>query len=317
MLFSRRRGRLSFAWVLLWLGVTLSALSLVSRARHEAAPASVEIALEWDNATRLASAQGVPLERWLRAMKSRGARGVTLDVESVRELGQSGRLTLLGRAEASALLPATARLPGDYRFVILCRDAALMARVRAAFEGHRLTKPAMALAPDALAVALSNASLSAWPIGLDGAAIEILRRAKMEPIARLSDWTGLTPTRLDALFGQLRAVGARIVVMGAASSKVSAPGDVTLLPLTARLLRRHGLSLAWIEADQTRGTPALARLSEGFIVRAHRISSVDSLSLEPGQIVDRYARAARERNVRLFLIQMRAACAAQPTPKCH
>ena len=299
-----RLQRLWFAWLLLVLGVLLSALSLVSRARQDAATQTVEIALEWKEATRLADGAQIPLERWLRAMKSHGARGAIVDVPSVRELSEDGQLSLLGRAEAEPLMPAARRLATEYRYFIVCRDAALMARIRGALDAQKMVEPPVAIAPDVVAVALSNAALSSWPVGLDAATVATLRRVQVEPIARLSDWQGVTPARLNGLFAQLHRDGVRIVIVGAGSASVSAPGDKTLLPVTAWALRRHGLSLAWVEGDSTRGAPQLARDSEGFIVRAHAVSAADTLALESGQLVERYARAARERNVRLLLVRM-------------
>ena len=298
------RQKFCFAWILLALGVILSALSLISRARHDAAPDAVQIALEWKEATRLADGAQVPLERWLRAMRVHGAQGAIVDVPSVRELSEDGRLSLLGRDAATPLWPGVARLPQSYRYVVVCRDAALLGRVKYALSAHKTVLAPRPVAPDVLAVALSNAALSSWPVGLDNATIATLRRAKIEPVARLADWQGVTPTNLNALLRGLRADGVRIVVVGAGSASVSAPGDKTLLPLTAYLLRRNGLSLAWVEGDSTRGAGELARASEGFLVRAHSVSAADSLALEPEQLIERYARAARERNVRLLLVRL-------------
>jgi hypothetical protein len=293
------RFRLSLAWGLVWLGVVLAALSLGARVRLESAPSPVEIALEWGDAARLSSAERVPLARWLGAMRKRGARGVTLDVQSVRDLSEQGRLALWGRAAATPFFPSVARLPASYGFVVSCRDAALFARVRDSLRAQSRALPVVDVAPGVVAVALAPASLSAWPVGLDPLALEQLRAAKMEPLARLGDWTGATPARLDAVLKEVRADGARVVVAGDPS-----PGNQTLLPAFARSLRQNGLSLAWVEADTARGTPELARQTEGFLVRAHAVPVLDVLRLEPGAIVDRFARAARERGVRLFLVRI-------------
>ena len=307
-----RRNRLWFAWLLLVVGVCVSALSLVARARRDGAPDAVEIALEWKEATRLADGAQIPLERWLRVMRGHGARGAIVDVPSVRELSEDGRLGLLGRAQAAPLFAGVARLPASYRYVIVCRDTELLARVKSALGAQKMVSAPRPIAPGVVAVALSNAALSSWPVGLDPQTVATLRRARVEPIARLADWPGLTPAGLDALLAQLRADGARIVVVGAGSASVSAPGDKTLLPITSFLLRRHGLSLAWSEGDATRGAGELARASEGFIVRAHGVSAADSLALEPEALVERYARAARERNVRLLLVRLPRGLRGEP-----
>ena len=309
-----RRQEFGFAWLLLIFGVIVSALSLVSRARHDAAPDAVEIALEWKESTRLADASQIPLERWLTMMRDNGARGAIVDVESVRELSEEGRLSLLGRAQSAPLWPAVARLPRSYRYVIACGDVALSKRVTNALLAQKMVNPPRPIAPGVVAVALSNGALSSWPVGLDTRTLATLRHARVEPIARLSDWQGVTPARLNGLFRQLRADGARILIVGAGSASVSAPGDKTLLPITADLLRRNSLSLAWIEGDATRGSGDLARASQGFLVRAHAVSAADSLALEPESLVERYARAARERNVRLLLVRMPRGLRGEPDP---
>ncbi len=285
--------------MLVVLGVVLSALSLVGRARMEMAPSPVEIALEWGDAVRSSSAQRVPLARWLASMRHNGARGITLDVQTVRDLAEDGRLTLWSRAGAAPFFPQVAHLPAAYCFVISCPDAALFKRVRASLnEGTGEFAP-VPLGTDTLAVVRSNLALQTWPVGLDPLALREVRGAGMEPLARLGDWVGLTPARLDAVLRAAKHDGARIIVAGD-----PAPGNATLLPEFARLLRKNRLSLAWVEGEPTRGTPVVARESRGFVVRTHVVSSLDTLRLEPGEMVDRFARAARERNVRLYLVRL-------------
>lgn len=295
---------------MLWLGVLLATLSLVGRVRQEVTPTPVEIALEWGDATRLSAANKVPLAQWLRAMRQRGARGITLDVKSVRDLSEDGRLTLWSRASATPFFPKVARLPQPYQFIIVCRDPALFNRVRAWLRLQSVANPVLDVAPHVIAVALSPNSLSTFPVGLDPAAVAEVKSAKMEPLARVGDWTAANPTRLNAVFKQARSDGARIVVMGNPS-----PGNQTLLPETARDLRKHGLSFAWVEADTARGTPELARHVEGYLVRAHSVSLLDTQRLEPGELVDRYARSARERNVRLFLVRIPKQLTGEANPQ--
>lgn len=96
------------------------------------------------------------------------------------------------------------------------------------------------------------------------------------------------------------------VVLSALSLVARARQDVASSPVE--------IALEWKEAtrladgaqmpDSTRGAGELARESEGFLVRAHSVSATDTLPLEPGQLGERYARTARERNVRLLLVRM-------------
>ena len=291
--------RFLLPWCLVVVGVLLSVLSLSGRARLEMAPSPVEIALDWGDAARSSGAQNVPLSRWLASMRRSGARGVTLDVQSVRDLADDGRLTLWSRTSAAPFFPSVARLPEAYRGVVSCPDEALFRRVRASLNDGAGAFPPREVAPGTLAIARSGAALQTWPVGLDPLALREVRRAGLEPLARLGDWTGATPARLDAVLKSVRHDGARIVVAGDPS-----PGNETLLPEFARSLRTNGLSLAWVEGEPTRGSPAVARASRGFLVRAHTVSPLDMARLEPGAIVDRFARAARERNVRLFLVRL-------------
>ena len=224
MFASFRRQKFGFAWLLLIFGVSLSAFSLASRARHDASPDAVRIALEWKEATRLADGAQIPLERWLKVMRVEGARGAIVDVPSIRELSEDGRLNLLGRDAATPLWPGVGKLPRAYRYVIVCDDAALLRRIHLTLSAQKMVAPPRLVTPDVLAVALKNEALSSWPIGLDTATVAALRRAQIEPVARLADWQGVTPTRLNGLFGQLRADGVRIVIVGAGSASVSAPG---------------------------------------------------------------------------------------------
>ena len=235
-------SRFSAAWFLLVLGVLLAGLSLIGRARSELAPSPVEIALEWGDAVRLSQAERIPLSQWLAGMRQSGAVGVTLDVQTVRELADDGRLTLWSRANAAPFIPAVKRLPEAYRFVVICRDVPLLSRVRASLNDGAGAFPPIEIAPGILASSRSGTSLASWPVGLDPASLQELRLAHLEPLARLNDWAGATPARLESVLQAVRRDGARIVVAGDPS-----PGSEKLLPQFARSLRRNGLSLAWVE----------------------------------------------------------------------
>jgi len=251
-----------FSWWLFWFGVCLSALSLVGRARHELRPSPVEIALEWSDATRFSGAGRVPLVRWLSAMRRAGAQGVVLDVQNVRDLSDDARLTLWPRAAASPFFPRVRKLPESYRFVVVCRDPALRPRVRLALNEASRALPPLDLDEQSFAVALSPQTLATFPVGLDPLSLAQLKSARLEPLARVSDFAGASPSRLKTLFSSLRRDGVRLVIAGD-----PAPGVETLLPETARLLRASGLSVAWVELETARGAPALAGDSRGWCAR--------------------------------------------------
>ncbi len=251
-----------FWWLMLWAGVLGAALSLAGRVRHELRPSPVEIALEWSDATRLSGAGRVPIDRWLASMRAAGARGVVLPVQSVRDLAEEGRLTLWTRAAASPFFRSVRTLDSGYNFVVVCRDEKLRVRVRAALADASRVLPLVELDATGFAVALSPATMGTWPVGLDPLALQQLREAKLEPLARLGDFSGATPARSSAQFLALRRDGVRLLVAGDPS-----PGNETLLPKTARSMRANGLSLAWVELDTARGTPELAHRRQISLLR--------------------------------------------------
>jgi hypothetical protein len=151
-----------------------------------------------------------------------------------------------------------------------------------------------------VALALSRFTLSDAPVGFDPSQIETVQQAGLQVTARMKNPMGLSLPQLRASLDDVKATGARIVIF----SEDDVLGYATRLRQTAWEMRQRGLLYGAVEFARQKGGPDLARLSNGQMVRVHSVSTVEAEKASSAQLIDRFVRAARERNIRVAYIRL-------------
>jgi len=296
----RRYGpRAALAWGLIWLGFLLVLPVLGLRALRESRPAPVQITLDYTDCEQCADSWAIALPVLLQKLRAAGATAVAVQVQTLETLADRDRIHLEGRSSALQHYPGLAIPGAPYNFLAESSDSLLLNRVRFWLALQEPGTPPKFVRPDALAVAIGPLQIPEWPVGYDQEQLATVRAAGLGVTIGLSNPYNLTPGLADAMLRGARATGARIVVF-----QKEATGYQGLLPVTASALRHYGLSFAIIEGSDQAGVDDLSWGSSGQLVRAHVIGPVDMARLQPGEVLDRFARAARERNIRILLVRL-------------
>lgn len=150
-----------------------------------------------------------------------------------------------------------------------------------------------------------------WPAlrdlgtGLDREAFEQIRAAGLLPVARLLNSPGLGQEALRSQLTAADRLGATLVIFSG-DQVLGSPG---LLDVTATTLA--SLAPAWgrIEFAKQKGEEGLAEriLSAdppGTYVRVHSITAAEMLKTPAATAVERYRRAAKERNIRALFVRL-------------
>jgi hypothetical protein len=278
------------------------------RWRYEHRFGRVQIVLDFDDVAIVADGGHVPPERMLRALRQRGATGLALNEQTLTLLRESGRLAVTPRAEALQIFPSLRAPFADARLAYLVWNAADPRLMRAVEEHLREQSlregPARGVnLPNGVRgvlVPTSSQLFNDVTLGYDWTHLGAARAAGLRPVARMANRLNMNAARLGLRLGEARATGARLVIFDDAEI----PGYSSLTGELARGLDDHGLSFGALEFSSQRGAAELAEASGGNLYRVHAVAPNEAAKWRLDELADRYARAARERNVRVLMVRL-------------
>ncbi|MCC7495266.1 MAG: hypothetical protein IT204_23155 [Fimbriimonadaceae bacterium] len=267
-------------WPLLLAGL-LAASSGWQRIGTERANGAVCLVVDYGEVLALARYANQPPAALFAELRAAGVRGVAIEEPQVEDLVQAG------------LLRASATSQG----VLLSGTAGwALAAVARQYQLPR---------SDPLFVPVGWANLKLAGGGLDPAAAEAVRLAGLAPVARLRNNSGLDAATLGAALDSVVALGARQVIFAGDE----ALGYRGLLPATAQALVARGLVWGRVEFSQQKGEQRLAEellqppLNASY-ARVHSITEGEMAKLAPALCVERFRRAAVERNIRICFVRL-------------
>ncbi len=302
--------------VLVWLvvlGLAASSAVLAMRHRLEARYRAVEIVLDGDDWVSLIRREGRLTSEVMADLRQRGAVSVALSDNTLKRLAEEGAVSYAGGGQlASTGRLAALREPfaGLAAMGALRTDAVYVSGSPDALEfvSARLTAllgPERVRAINGAIEVLGTApDLEELGLGFRPADAAPYRAAGLEVVLRPRNFRGLTPESL------------RVLVEGYASTTASptlifalaeVQGYEELLVEAAAAYQRAGARYGRIEVFTARrkqkGEDRLTALMRPSVIRVFSITPEELLVLRPGEVVDKFVRAAAERNIRLLYVR--------------
>jgi len=136
-------------------------------------------------------------------------------------------------------------------------------------------------------------------IGLDREIANAAHKVGLAVVARLPNPSGLTENGLRFWVDEIRSVKAFAVVF----EGEEVLGYRTMLSQVAEALRQTYCQVGIVELVSQRGDKALAAMLPERVIRVHSISARELVNFSQSELVDRFVRAVRERNIRLCYIR--------------
>lgn len=268
----------------------LCVVSLLARFQSEQANKSFAIVAEWDQLKALSAAQGVPLDAKFSEMQKEGLSGIVASEETIGELISSGELTVEQPAtvsDATLFRPSSVRLRGS---------PSTLNRVIRGLK-IRFSQAAVGLEGDTLQVTgLSSDLIRSTSVGLpllpalpDGM-ILVARHANP---AGASDSYGAEMIKWSAEHGADYFLPAGEQVLGRR-------GGVQKM---IEELRAHKMLYASPEFAKIAGDQGILAAYPDQVVRLHAAQAAEMDKLTESGAIERYAKAATERNTRLLLLR--------------
>jgi hypothetical protein len=279
--------------------VLAALLSLAMRYQVEAGSRRVGLVLDYTQLRTLAAATGIPVGEALSQFKAAGITGVAVTEETLGELESEGVVTV-----------QAVPVPNGQEYRLAFSNAHVGARA-ADYLSH-LVRGATETAPKGDRVALPGpgggtiylpgrfGDLNSTPTGVDPDTLQQIRQAGLKPIARVLNPLGLDSPSLRWELAGLQEQGVDTIIF--AGDEVL--GFSGLVKETAQAFRDFGFYYGSVEFGKQRGDQGMSELLKDRLIRVHSISSGEMARLTPKEAIERYVRAAAERNIRLNYVRL-------------
>ncbi|MBS1704252.1 MAG: hypothetical protein JST40_00145 [Armatimonadetes bacterium] len=136
-------------------------------------------------------------------------------------------------------------------------------------------------------------------LGLEPGEVAAAKKAGLQIICRHINTPGETLTSIDYTLANSKSAGAD----GYLPLGEQVLGQRELVPSTARVMERIKMAYIQPEFAKIAGDARMAEAMKTDLIRLHAIQSAEVDKLTPAEYVERFVKAARERNIRILLLR--------------
>ena len=270
-------------------GLIAGLLLGLGRYRAEMGNRAVELVLDFGEVQSLSAASGTPIPTILERFKSVGVTGVAINEDLIGDLVDAGRVTY--SASESGL------------HTRLMAPPTVENRISDALHSRFGPQSQVWGPPYGIAGIGLNASpktLDLMGVGLPPETVRLVKDAGLDVVARLQNDPAITRGAIAAGLSDLDAQGIKRVVC-AGEEIIGFPG---LLKYAAREIDSRELIYGSVEFAKQRGDAKMSRALGGNFVRVHSIPYAEMAGMTPKDAVERFARAVKERDIRLCYVRL-------------
>lgn len=263
----------------------------------EAKNKAVALAAEYDTVEALASAQDWTMDRALTDLKLQGVMALVLSEETVGDLIGQGKVSIVSSefevaGDKKRMVPMSALMFADVSQASRVEHA-LRIRFRGAMRNAQRRGNLLALPP------VSPTILRATAVGLNPIEAETARKNGMIVIARCANPMGASAATVKDTLKWAHDLGATVFLP---------EGDQVLgrrdaLETTIDTLRQLDMMYATPEFTKIGGDQTVVEKAKDLVIRLHSAQIAELDKLPAIDAVERYGKAARERNMRILLLR--------------
>ena len=278
--------------VLIALGLLGGLVSAAHRWKAEARNRRVELVVDYSDAQALANTTRRQIDDVLTQLKASGITTVAVTEDSLATLTGNGIVTYARNGNTTTLTFAPG-FPGQRARVIQ-------------MLAHKA--PGLTVTPlgqNGLVVGAPWPQFDAIPIGLDSDTVSTVKRNGLLVAPRLVNFTGVTAQNIAWELAQTKRQCAGPSDIGPVIFAGTAVlGNRALIKATAEALAANRLTYGSVELGKTLGDDDLSRLADAQTVRVHSIGTDEMGTMDEPTAVERFVRAAKERNIRVCYVRL-------------
>lgn len=303
-------GRFRLGWILIVIAAINGLGWTLFRWNYENNLRQVQLTVDYDDTRTMADAYQIPHAQLLKELTDRGVTSIGLSNLSLSSFRDNGRLAITPREQAERdfpNLPWRAYSPA-YRYIITATrenqpllNGQILNHLKA--QSQEIIPPlTVQLGQGETGILLPRSAqlFSDAQMGFDPAQINTARKAGLSITARVSNALNFNQKRLDSLIADIKTTGARVVIF----SDEEVLGYDSLYKEVAKRMKENNLLFGNIEFTKQRGWQDFAKLTEGQLVRVHSVGGDEAVKAKKELLIDRYARAIKERDIRVAYIRL-------------
>jgi len=281
-----------FLFFLIAMGLLGGLVSAGHRWQAEARNRRVELVVDYGDAQALANTTRRQVDDVLQQLRAGGITTVAITEDTLGTLNANGVVTYK-RDGSETVLTFAPGFPGERPRVIQ-------------MLAHKA--PGLVVTPegaDGLRIGSPWPQFSTIPIGLGGDAVDAVKQNGLLVAPRLVNFTGVTVQNIAWEMAQTKRQCAGPAGVGPvifAGSSVL--GNRGLIRVTADALESEGLTYGSVELGKTFGDEDLSRMASARTVRVHSIGTDEMGNMDEPTAVERFVRAAKERNIRVCYVRL-------------
>ena len=281
---------------ILFLLIALGLLGGLASAGHrwqaEARNRRVELVVDYGDAQALANTTRRQVDDVLQQLRASGITTVAVTEDTLGTLNANGVVTYQRDGDETVLTFAPGFPTERPRVVQMLRHKA----------------PGLVVTPEGangLRVGSPWPQFSTLPIGLGADAVDAVKRNGLLVAPRLVNFTGVTQDNIAWEIAQTKrqctdAEGIGPVIFAGSSVL----GNRGLIKATSDALAADGLAYGSVELGKTLGDEDLSRMAAANTVRVHSIGADEMGNMDEPTAVERFVRAAKERNIRVCYVRL-------------
>lgn len=276
--------------VLIVIGLCAAAISFRARFRAEARNRAVELVIDWPDAQALANTSSKAVDGVLKDLGHEGITTVAITEETLETL-HGGGIVNYRRLGSHTILSFEPGFEGQEKRVIDALD-------------HKTKLHITPQGPHQYLVDALWPQVNATPIGLDDDVVKTVKESGLLIAPRLLNFTGVNNDNIRWDLSQVKEqVGADhlgpFIFSGAAVL-----GNRSHINDTAHAFDDLGLTYGSVEFAKTLGDEDLSRAAAADTVRVHSIGLDEMGTMEEPTAIERFVRAAKERNIRVCYVRL-------------
>ena len=281
-------------WAMMILAAIVCLIPAANRFKAEQTNRRVEIAMDIMEMRRLAASEGIPLTDTLRKLKTAGATSVLVQEDTLDSLRDLGIIEILPSTKHQTTLLIVHQGQFDRIKSNLQNRTAVQIAIPEQFSGSDLEDAGIVTADRWDAIKDIG-------VGIDPEVVALVRSAGLRVVGRVGNNPNPSDARVAATLNDIRKLNIDTVIF----SGISVLGAGNRYAETVKHLNEpSAIRFGSIEFGKQTGDTALVKRAPYNTIRVHTITSSEMVTATPGANIQRFALAARERNIRLLFVRL-------------
>jgi len=310
-------GRVKNLWVWILVAAVIAAIAILwGRWQVEKSNNTVELVMDYRAAKILCRNADYPFDVFLQQARDRGLTSVALGERTIKDIAERGQVYVFsGRQilDYDRLAPVTdlalrqmideSRLLAGNSYIFprddeVFQDIVEILPVR--LEGERISTFSSQRLGLFLETARGIIDLEKVNIGLDPDEAREIDEAGLRIVARLRNYPGVTPHKIGFFFNRIPYKDSISLMIFEGMEVLGNPDHLSDV---RDLMLLNSMNFGQVEFAAQVGDSRFARLMGTGVIRVHSITEREMEKIPFDKAVERFARAARERNMRVMYIR--------------